>query len=190
MRRIALALVACLSAFPVLADSLFHEEDYQSLVGDRRAYRVGDNLTVLIVENSSATTTAGTTANKTGALDGHISDVNGVQASAGIGLSEDFNGGGKIQRSGKLLAQITVQVIAVDDLGNLQIKGEQRIKMNDEEQNISLEGRVRPQDVAANNTVVSTRLSDAHISYVGDGVLGEKQRPGILWRFLSWLRII
>jgi flagellar L-ring protein precursor FlgH len=70
------------------------------------------------------------------------------------------------------------------------VSGEQLIKVNDERQEIVLSGRVRPIDIAENNTVVSSRLADARISYVGDGVLGEKQRPGILTRILSWLRII
>ena len=81
-------------------------------------------------------------------------------------------------------------VRSVEDNGDLIVSGEQLIKVNDEKQEIVLSGRVRPIDISENNTVVSSRLADARISYVGDGVLGEKQRPGILTRILSWLRII
>ncbi|HLF22353.1 MAG TPA: flagellar basal body L-ring protein FlgH, partial [Burkholderiales bacterium] len=83
-----------------------------------------------------------------------------------------------------------VVVQAVEVNGDLRVKGKQDISVNDEVQTLLVEGRVRQQDIGANNTVLSTRLSDAKISYTGDGLLAEKQRPGILTRFLSWLRLL
>jgi flagellar L-ring protein precursor FlgH len=67
------------------------------------------------------------------------------------------------------------------------VTGEQLVEINDETQRIRLEGRVRPQDITENNSVLSSRLSDAKISYVGDGVLAERQKPGWLARLLIWL---
>ncbi len=61
------------------------------------------------------------------------------------------------------------------------------ILVNEEKQEIALSGRVRPYDILANNTVLSSRLADATISYVGEGLLAEQQRPGILSRLLRWL---
>jgi flagellar L-ring protein precursor FlgH len=107
-----------------------------------------------------------------------------------IDLSEDFKGGGKIERTGKLLARITVVVESVDPNGMLMVTGEQDIYVNEERQRIAVAGRVRPQDIGTDNTVLSTRLSQARIEMTGQGLLAEKQKPGILTRFLGWLGIL
>lgn len=194
MSKVRVIATCCLGlllwASAAAPDSLFDESTYRSLASDHRALDVGDNLTVLIVENASATATADTRTAKSGALAGSVSDTQGLEAAAGLELSEDFRGNGSIQRTGKLLAQITVTVQSVGRNGDLVVQGDQVIEVNNEKQRIALAGRVRPQDIAPNNTVLSTRLSDAHISYIGKGILGEKQRPGILWRFLDWLGIL
>jgi flagellar L-ring protein precursor FlgH len=74
--------------------------------------------------------------------------------------------------------------------GDLLVGGTQLIEVNEEKQHIVLEGRVRPVDVSESNTVLSSRLADAKITYVGDGLLGDKQRPGVIGRILSWLGIL
>jgi flagellar L-ring protein precursor FlgH len=110
--------------------------------------------------------------------------------SASADLSERFDGGGRIQRSGKLVAQLSVSVLEVMPNGDLVVAGEQRIEVNSETQHIRLSGRVRPEDITDANAVLSSRIADAKITYVGDGILGEKQSPGILSRILSWLRLL
>jgi flagellar L-ring protein precursor FlgH len=186
-----LLVVACAAlAPPAGAVSLFEETTYRPLTADRKAFRPGDLLTVLVFETASATASANTTTEKNGGLGFDLKSNFTTPKGATLMLSEDFSGAGRIQRSGRLAAQLTVTVRSVEDNGDLLVSGEQLIKVNDEKQEIVLSGRVRPIDIAENNTVVSSRLADARISYVGDGVLGEKQRPGILTRILSWLRII
>ena len=171
------------------ADSLYHEGDYRALVSDLRALRVGDNLTVIVTEFASVTTNARTATDKDGTVSGTVKGTNDTHTGS-VNLNENFNGGGQIQRSGKLTAQLTVVVQAVEANGDLRVKGQQDISVNDEVQTLSIEGRVRPQDISANNTVLSTRLSDAKIRYTGDGLLAEKQHPGVLTRFLSWLGLL
>jgi flagellar L-ring protein precursor FlgH len=163
---------------------------WRGLTSDRRAYRVGDVLTVQIIESSSAQSNANTSTEKNGGISlGWLSTTS--QRDAALNLGDNFSGRGQIQRSGRLLAQITVTVRDVDaQTGVLRVSGEQQILVNDERQDIRLEGRVRPVDIGDNNTVPSTRLSDARISYVGDGILGEKQKPGLLSRLLSLLGIL
>jgi flagellar L-ring protein precursor FlgH len=174
---------------PACADGLYQPGQFQSLTSDRRAYRPGDILTVQIVETSSAQTTADTKTEKNGAVNLALKTPS-IDKSAAVQLSDQFSGGGSIQRSGRLLAQVTAVVQSVYPNGLLHVKGEQTIEMNNEKQEIRLEGNVRPVDITDGNTVLSTRIADAKISYVGDGVLGEKQRPGILTRFLTWLGIL
>jgi flagellar L-ring protein precursor FlgH len=189
-----LAASALLSgASAASAQSLVERDTYRGLAADKRAYRVGDKLTVLITENASASSTARTTTDKSGKLGATASaGVNGDtnSAAAAADLTEDFRGGGKIERTGRLLAQITVTVEAIEGDGNLRVRGEQEITLNEEKQWIGLEGLVRQTDVRSDNTVLSNRLAQAKIRYTGNGLLAEKQRPGILTRFLSWLRIL
>ena len=65
--------------------------------------------------------------------------------------------------------------------GDLQVAGDQLLLINDEQQRIDVEGRVRPQDISQSNVVVSSRLADARITYVGEGELAERQKPA-WWR--------
>lgn len=181
-----LLFVACGS---VMADGLYDENRYRSFISDPRAVRVGDNLTVIVTEIASVTTTARTTADKEANISANLRG-NSANNQGSVGLADDFNGGGRIERSGKLVAQVTVVVQEIKPNGDLWVKGEQEIEVNDEKQKLVLEGRVRREDIRSDNTVPSNRLSEAKIAYTGEGLLAEKQKPGILTRFLSWLRII
>lgn len=188
-KRDFLLLALFLVVTPLRAGSLFHNGSYEPMVADHKALRAGDNLTVLITEFASLTTSANTTTKKDGSVFGSIKRTRDSQGTTAE-LGDDFTGGGTIERSGKLLAQLTVTVQSVDANGDLHIKGQQEIAVNDEKQHITIEGIVRPQDIAPDNTVLSTKVSDAKISYKGKGLLAEKQKPGILTRFLSWLGIL
>lgn len=184
-------IVAALSvvAGAVQADSLYEEQRYRAFVADPKAVNVGDSLTVVVTEFASMTTTARTATDKDASLAATVET--GTRSFPGaVNVGEDFGGGGKIERAGKLVAQITVVVQEVKDNGDLWVKGEQSITVNEEQQKLAVEGRVRRSDIRADNSVLSSRLGDARIAYVGEGLLAEKQKPGILTRFLSWLRIL
>jgi flagellar L-ring protein precursor FlgH len=172
-----------------LADDLYSQKTYDALAADHRAFRAGDNLTVVVTEITSATTDARTTADKDGTVSGSA-NLHGVPQQGAFNLNDTFNGGGKIERSGKLLGRITVVVQSVESDGYMRVKGQQEIVVNGDRQKLIVEGRVRQQDVGSDNTVLSSRLSDSKISYTGAGVLSENQRPGIFTRLLSWLRIL
>jgi flagellar L-ring protein precursor FlgH len=146
-------------------------------------------LTVIVTEFASVTTNARTSTDKDGTTGGSVIGTN-KSRSGSINLNENFVGGGRIERSGQLTAQLTVVIEAIEPNGDLRVKGRQEISVNNETQMLAIEGRVRPGDIGPNNTVPSTRLSDAKISYTGDGLLAEKQKPGVLTRFLSWLGIL
>ena len=189
MKSTVLFLSLTLLAGTCGAESLYREDTFRSLTADHRAYRIGDALTVLVLENSSAASSADTTTNKRGSLGITVHSTNSDKK-AGLDLNDDFNGAGKIQRSGKLLATLTVNVVGHTENGDLLISGSQLIEVNDEKQEIKLDGRVRAVDIGEGNTILSSRIADARISYIGDGILGEKQKPGVLTRILSWLGIL
>jgi flagellar L-ring protein precursor FlgH len=142
-----------------------------------------------VIENASASASADTSTEKSAGIGLGVSGP-GTSKNASADLSEQFNGKGRIQRSGRLLAQLTVNVVGMESNGDLVIAGDQQIEVNEERQHIRLAGRVRPVDIDDGNTVLSSRIADARITYIGDGILGEKQRPGILSRILSWLGLL
>jgi flagellar L-ring protein precursor FlgH len=187
MQTLVAACLLC--AHSASADSLFNEDQFRAMVADHRAYRIGDSLTVVITEIASATSTAKTTTAKEAALSASLRKKD-ESFDLAAGLGDEFSGGGRTERTGKLLARITVAVTSIEPGGDLSVKGNQEIEVNNEKQRISVVGRVRPQDINADNTVLSARIRDAHIEFIGKGVLAEKQKPGILTRFLSWLGIL
>lgn len=165
----------------VCAESLYQEQSFRPLIADNKAFRVGDLLTVQVFENSSASTSAETGTRRGNSLSAGVSNRNGAVGKADLGVSGEFDGGGKTQRANRLLATLTVSVREVLPNGDLRIGGEQILTVNEEPQKVNLEGRVRPVDVSDGNVVLSTRLADAKISYVGEGDLAERnKRPW--WR--------
>lgn len=183
-RRFGLALLALALQGAAMANSLYDPNGYQALTGDRKARRAGDLVTVLIFENASASTTADTSAGRDAGVSASASTTS-RDWRAGIGTGNDFEGRGRTQRSGRVLGQLTVSVQEVLPNGDLVLAGIQELEINGEKQVMQLEGRVRAQDVSDANTVLSTRVADARISYAGDGVLAEHQKPGWWQRLLT-----
>lgn len=168
------------------AADLYSPDAYRALASDVKACRVGDLLMVQVTESASAVTSADT---NTGRDTSGTAELlfRGLSHEARGHVAHDFEGNAKTQRAGRLLAQITVKVVAVHPNGDLQIEGQQELEINDEKQLIHLLGRVRRQDIGENNAVPSNRIADASINYVGNGVLTDGQRVGIITRVLTWL---
>jgi flagellar L-ring protein FlgH len=185
----AKALVAgllLLAASSAAGDSLYREDGFRSMVADVKAYRPGDSLTVLIIENASAQSSTDTSSTRDQTLAFDLAYSPHPSHSGSVKTNNDFDNQGSTQRTGKFLAQITVTVQEVMSNGELRVSGQQMLEVNNEKQHIRLEGRVRPYDVSG-NSVLSTRLADAKISYLGDGDLSDRQRPGWWMRLLTWL---
>lgn len=175
----ALLTASSAPATPVLPTS--------SLFADHEAHAVGDVLTILVVESTQAskatlTRTNSETqneANGIGRLD--FIDVWNLDA------KNQSLGSGSTARSGDLQARITARITEVEPNGLLHVEGTRSVRVNGEEEKIVLRGSVRPQDVQANNTVLSTFLADATIDYTGEGTLASAERPGILTRLFNWI---
>ncbi|MET3513385.1 flagellar L-ring protein precursor FlgH [Pseudacidovorax sp. 1753] len=173
---------------PAAAESLYQEGTFRPLTADNKAFRLGDALTVQVFENSSASTSANTGTRRANDIAGSVTQTgNRVVGTLGIGISGDFDGGGRTQRTNKLLATLTVTVKSVLTNGDLMVAGEQLLTVNDELQKVNLEGRVRPQDISDGNVVLSTRLADARITYVGEGDVSDRARRSAWRRILDWL---
>jgi flagellar L-ring protein precursor FlgH len=168
------------------AQSLYNEASYEALTSDSKSFAIGQSITVLIYEQASAATTAETDTNSSNAVSATATIDDRTQGGA-VGFDNRFEGGGTITRTGKLMASVTVTIVGMTEGGELLVEGGQDIMLNNETQNIHLSGRVRPEDISAENTVISNRVADAVITYKGEGLLGERQKPGFLTRFFNWI---
>jgi flagellar L-ring protein precursor FlgH len=165
-----------------------------SLFTDMKAGRVGDILTVLIIEKTSASNTASTETTKDSkfALDagpgfgtfpfGEIP----VFGADGTSKNESSNEG-KTSRSGSITSQMAVRVVGVQPNGDLVIEGSRVLGINNDKEMLVLNGTVRPQDISPQNTIYSYQIADAQITYRGKGIAANGSRPGWIMRFLNWV---
>lgn len=180
-----LALAALLSA-AADATSLYDEATFRPLTADNKAFRIGDVLTVQVFENSSATTSTDTGSRRTNNLNAELSHGSRRVADTGIAVGGDFDGGGRTQRANRVLITLSVSVRDVLPNGDLRVAGEQMLLVNEEQQKVTLEGRVRPQDISDGNVVHSTRLADARITYLGEGEVSQRQQRAWWRKLLDW----
>lgn len=167
-----------MSSMGVMAVNLYKDSEYSSLVSDHKAEEVGDLLTIIVLENSTASTHAGTQTSKdssagTNLKFGHWNFEGNI---SGNGNSD---GQGKTVREGSVKAQFTVQITGVTTHGDLKVEGFQKIYFNKETQLINLKAVVRRADIQADNTVYSNRLGNLELSFTGDGKISETQQNSI-----------
>jgi flagellar L-ring protein FlgH len=161
-----------------------------SMYQDLKARRVGDTLTITVSEKSDASKEAST---KTGRYKDNSADFSFAGlAVGGQSLWKDvktgytgkfdnnFKGSGVTTKTDTMTAYMTATVIDILPNGNLLIRGSRWTKVNEELQQIILEGIVRPVDVNRNNEILSQRIADAKIFFVGKGPVSTQQRPGWL----------
>lgn len=193
MKRTLLALFACFAAAQAQATDLAARGNWSGLASDRSAHGVGDVLTIVIYENSSATNSAENSANKNSSFQGALSIGNPssgsqvVNGAASLGLSHASDNAGATARAGQMVAQISVTVDSVFPNGDLHVAGAQALKINGEKTNIRVQGRVRLADITSSNAVLSSSLADASIDYDGQGFVSASSQPGILTRIFNWL---
>lgn len=168
------------------AQSLF-DESYRSLVAEHKASRVGDVLTVIVQEAASATSSADLRSQRSFEVAAQAGTSKKAPYAASASTNSESDGAGRTQRSGRLLAQISVRVLAVNNSGDLIVAGEQNLRINNEEQLITLSGVVRPRDISENNSVLSSRIADARIRFAGEGFVADQSKPGWLARLFNWM---
>ncbi len=182
-------LVLCIA--PSQGATLYNGDNWSSLTSDRVARKVGDVLTVVVYENATATNTAENSSSKNNSFQGAFSAGKtaspGVDAAASLGLASASDNTGTTNRSGSMVAQISVVVDALLPNGDLHVSGAQLININGDKTNIRIEGRVRLADISPSNLIVSTSLADAKIDYDGKGFVSSSSEPGIVTRLLNWL---
>lgn len=181
----ALSLVLLVPA-AVHADDLYKRNNWSAMSSDRKASSVGDLLTIVVYENAESTNSTKTDSKRNTQIGGSINGGS-LSESGGLSVGGGYSGGGAVTRSDKLVAQITVTVRSVLPNGDLIVSGQQSMKLNGENTLIGIEGRVRPEDVNADNRVLSTRVADAKIIYDGKGFVARSAKPGLVARVFRFL---
>jgi flagellar L-ring protein precursor FlgH len=190
MRRLALAVALLTAAGGAAAQDLYRHDNWAAFASDRRASQVGDIVTVIILENSTAANSAQTGTRRESRIGGEISAGAALNESAALGVRGNFDGAGQTSRSGRMVAQLSVRVDQVYPNGDLAISGAQALNIGGERTNIRIRGRIRPMDISGANTVLSGRIADAMIDYDGSGFASRSARPGLLQRVFSFLGIM
>lgn len=181
---------SCLLVPAASAEDLYRNGSWAALASDQRASQPGDILTVVVLENSDASNTIRNGTDRESRIGGDFGVGDTLNESAGLGLRGGFDGRGTIQRSGRLVAQISVTVNEVLPNGDLRVSGAQSLNVSGEQTYIQLRGRVRPADISSNNSVLSSRLADAAIDYDGRGFASRGARPGMLQRIFNFLGLM
>ena len=181
--------------------TIFDAGDNISLFEDYRARRVGDILTVRLEEQTDAEKETETIIKKNNSnsvtnptlfgttpqfdLPGGFPLVNTDDNNLEFSLESksDFKGQGDSDQSNKLSGDISVSVVEVLPNGNLVIRGEKVISINQGNEYIRISGMISPRDIDASNTISSKRVADAQIAYVGDGPTNDANVVGWLSRF-------
>ncbi|MCX7792856.1 MAG: flagellar basal body L-ring protein FlgH [Thermodesulfovibrionales bacterium] len=175
--------------------------DGGALFEDLKARRLNDIVTIKVMENIAGSGKADTSTKRDSSLEAGVDEFFGAPLNLNLrnfygqgytfspsvkgGMKDDFKGSGETNRQGRLIGTITAKVVEVMPNGNLILEARKEIVINNEKQIFILKGMARPDDIAVDNTILSTRLTDTEIYFVGKGVLQDKQKPGWLVRILD-----
>jgi flagellar L-ring protein FlgH len=188
------------AAWPEVADqpkpqpgAIYAQGTDVSLWNNVTARNIGDTLTVVLAESTEAEKSATTTANKSSSATltgptilGRPVTMNGNPIlEGGIDNESAFAGNGQAAQSNKLDGFISVTVARRFSNGNLLVRGQKLVTINNGREYVRLQGIVRPSDIAPDNTVLSWRVADAYISYGGQGTVANASKPGWLYRFFN-----
>ena len=191
-------------AFPQVNDTsksnpgaIYNPTSAQMLFQDKKALRIGDLITIVLTESTNASKAADTELAKDTSIDLPQATVFGHDLNPGgnnplsVSLGDQkrsFKAETDSEQSNRLNGTITVTVHQVYPNGNLVVKGEKWISLNQGSEFIRVAGIIRPEDIDKDNQIPSTRIANARISYGGKGPLAEANEEGWLGRFFnsSW----
>lgn len=164
-----------------------------SLFEDTKAHRIGDIITIILKEKTNASKSASTTTDKESDVSIAAPTIFGKPItrdgrdilSASIDAQRSFTGEGDSSQSNSLTGQISVTVADVFPNGNLLIRGEKLLTLNQGSEHVRISGIVRATDVTPANTVLSTQVANARIVYGGQGVLADANSKGWLHRMFD-----
>ncbi|WDE13219.1 flagellar basal body L-ring protein FlgH [Thalassomonas haliotis] len=176
--------------------SLFKVNYVNNIYSDSKAHKVGDIISVILSESTQARKSAKTeiTKENSALLDpitgfgGNAINFKGDAIQFGLNQESDFSGDSKSDQGNSLSGNISVHVLRVLPNGNLMIRGEKWMTLNNGDEYIRLTGIIRAKDISSDNTVLSSKVANARIQYAGTGAFAEVQEQGLITKFFnsSW----
>lgn len=180
---------------PTNTGSIYQDGFGKGLFEDDKARRVGDIVLVRLMESTNASKSASTNTQKSASaeiaapvmLGRGINVGNGATPlfSASLDGAREFKGEGASKQSNSLSGTIAVTVAEVFPNGNLRVRGEKQLSLNQGGEFVRVGGIIRPQDIAPDNSVKSTQLADAQFIYGSEGALADANASGWLHRILN-----
>jgi flagellar L-ring protein precursor FlgH len=183
-------------------DGAVYDGDGGLFASDRRANKVGDIITITLEESMTAANSGSETLSKTDsyifdlpeALFGPSSLIGKLLFPDGVkednlrgGTTQSFTGSGTAAQANTLAGTLSVTVVRVYPNGNLEVKGERKLSYNSGTEYIRVAGVIRPEDISSSNTVSSTKVADAQISYTGTGDMNDSVTRGWLGRYFAYI---
>ncbi|MFA5941913.1 MAG: flagellar basal body L-ring protein FlgH [Sinimarinibacterium sp.] len=173
--------------------SIFQAGHNIALFEDRKARQIGDVLTVLLVEKTDAKKAAATNTSKETSIGIEAPTMLGRPITIGgtdilnfdVGTEQSFTGAGGSTQSNALTGSVSVLITRVLPNGNLVVRGEKLLALNQGSEMVAIEGIVRPADIGADNTVRSDRVANARIHYGGKGAVADASAQGWLTRVFN-----
>jgi flagellar L-ring protein FlgH len=178
---------------PVQNSGAIYQSGYDMrLFEDNKARRVGDILTIKLEEQTQAKKKNDLNANKDTSMTVQAPTLWGVAASTVFGRdvetkirsAKEFGGNGQANQSNSLTGDISVTVVEVLPNGNLKVRGEKRVTLNEGDEFIRLSGIVRPVDIDTNNKISSDKVADATLMYTGSGAVADSSKMGWISRII------
>ena len=173
--------------------SLFQSNNFRPSFEDRRARLVGDTVTILIVENVTASQKSSSTANRTSTMDASVSAfpfVNPIKAdklTLGTSAANDFSGKGGTESANTFSGSITATVVEVLPNGHLAVTGEKQIGVNQNVDVLRFSGTVDPRHIQPGSVVSSTQVANVRLESRGRGAQDDAQTVGLITRFFMAL---
>lgn len=176
--------------------SLFKPNYVNNIYSDSKAHRVGDIISVVLNESTQAQKSAKSEVTKENSgglnpiigLGGGPVTLDGQSIQFGYNQTTEFAGDAKADQGNSLSGNISVHVLRVLANGNLMIRGEKWMTLNNGDEYVRLTGVIRAQDISSTNTIDSGKVANARIQYSGTGTFADAQEQGWLTQFFnsSW----
>jgi flagellar L-ring protein FlgH len=171
------------------AGAIFANSTYVPLTSGARASRVGDLLTIVLVERTTASKSNSASTKRGGDI-GFTPPTTGLlnlfkPSDLNMSGNQSFEGKGQTAQSNQLSGEVSVTIAAVYPNGTMLVRGEKQLQLNRGDERVQISGLVRAADFTPDNRVASTRVADARINYIGKGEIASASRQGWLQRFFS-----
>ncbi|WP_309723392.1 flagellar basal body L-ring protein FlgH [Armatimonas sp.] len=191
LKQLVLAALTLPIASYALADTIYPTDKKRSMFADRRAHTTGDVVTVIIAESTTAIQSADVDMKRSGEASAKGGEglwgLMKLIPRASLGGSTAQKGSGSTTRNSRLTTTITCRVIEVTSTGQLVIRGDRTVKINEDVQTLRFSGIARFEDVMQDNSISSNVIADAQIEVFGKGPVDRHTKPGLLGRVFEFL---